>query len=296
MRPKITLVTTTLNAQEYLAKCIDSILNQNYPSLEFVVIDAGSTDNTARIVKSYGNSIAHFEIVPNIGLYAGIQHGFDRSSGDIMGWLNADDVLHPAALKTVADIFSDNEEIKWITGRPSFVDKHDRIFGVPKLGYKSRRRYLLGHYKWIQQESTFWRRDLWVQAKGLNCQLKYAGDFDLWLRFYTLEPLYLVNCLLGAFRQHSTDQISVRNRAAYYSEVSEIYRKFWAKRGSINRIGLYALGPIEIFLRPFAQKNRRICDLILQRLGLNRILGIAPKLKLDKTQGRFVQENLLKNS
>jgi len=285
--PRITIVTTTLNAEAYLDRCIQSIANQRYPNLEHIIIDAGSSDRTHDIVQQHSHYIHKFEVVDGIGLYAGLRYGLEQSSGEIMGWLNADDMLLPGALHTVAGIFTKYSHVNWITGRPSAIDYLDRIFAVEKHKYWSRRRFILGAFRWIQQESTFWRRRLWDRTGGLNPHLRFAGDFDLWLRYFEADRLYLADCLIGAFRLHSTQQISQRFIHEYHAEVAAAYRLLWQRKTIPQRVILRAVGLIELAIRPFWRRNPHACDRFLQMIGLDQTIRFAPRIKLDPSDLRF---------
>src|ERR1043166_647975 len=119
--PKITLVTAVYNGEEYLEATIRSILNQRYPNLEYIVVDDGSTDRTQHIIGKYQRDLTCWFSQPNRGLFAALNAGFARSSGEIMGWLNSSDLLQVNALFTVGSIFRQLREVVWITGRPTKI-------------------------------------------------------------------------------------------------------------------------------------------------------------------------------
>ena len=156
------------------------------------------------------------------GMYHAIQKGFDKSTGEIMGWLNSDDMLHPGALFIMADIFSQLEEVEWIQGRPTNFDERSRTQAVSEIKSWSKYHFYARHFKWIQQESTFWRRSLWEKAGGtLNYSLKYAGDFELWLRFFRHAQLFSTIALIGGFRIRRSNQLSRDHMGSYLQEVDQ---------------------------------------------------------------------------
>jgi glycosyltransferase involved in cell wall biosynthesis len=108
--PKISIITPNYNGGEYLEETIQSILTQNYPNLEYIIIDGGSTDNSVEIIKKYEDQLSFWVSEPDKGLYDAIQKGFDKSSGEIMAWLNSDDLYHKNAFFTVVEIFMKKEE------------------------------------------------------------------------------------------------------------------------------------------------------------------------------------------
>jgi cellulose synthase/poly-beta-1,6-N-acetylglucosamine synthase-like glycosyltransferase len=151
--PRISLVTAVYNGEEYLEATIRSILAQGYPNLEYIVVNNGSTDGTAEIIRQYEHEISCWIDEPNQGLYAGLNAGFARCSGEIMGWLNASDMLHTNGLLVVSSVFRDFPEVEWITGHPTHFSSQGMSLGVRRLPRWSRLRFLAGANKYIQQRS-----------------------------------------------------------------------------------------------------------------------------------------------
>jgi glycosyltransferase involved in cell wall biosynthesis len=239
--PKISIVTPSLNQSTYLESTIRSVLLQNYPALEYIVIDGGSSDESLEIIQKYEPWLSYWTSAPDKGQYWAINKGFAKSNGRIMGWLNSDDMLLPGALWVIASIFAQfSGEVRWITGHPAVWDRYDRLVGIGNT-----QRYLkcllqCGCYEgrglgWIQQESTFWRRSLWEEAGGaLSTNWPLAADYELWLRFSRHSPLYSVHHTIGGFRQHS-DQKTV-SKEKYYKEIDSILSHMPTSRRKIARI------------------------------------------------------------
>src|SRR5665647_3247451 len=122
INPKITIITPVYNRAQYLEATILSVLNQGYANLEYIIIDGGSTDGTIEIIKKYESQLAYWVSEPDQGMYYALQKGFDKASGDIMAWLNSDDMYHANSLFVVADIFSTFEDVDWIMGTPSLYN------------------------------------------------------------------------------------------------------------------------------------------------------------------------------
>jgi glycosyltransferase involved in cell wall biosynthesis len=223
--PKITIVTPNFNGAKYLERTIDSVVGQNYPNLEYIVMDGGSTDGSVDIIRKYAKYLAHWESKPDNGLYDALNQGFRKSSGEIMGWINSDDLLMTRSLFSLADIFSVHESIRWIQGYPAVTDEDDRIvYHRPAVGPKIF-FYLKDYHNgsFIQQESTFWKRSLWEDAgKFIATEYRYAGDFELWMRFFNHARLYITDALLGAFRLRRDGQISTSNYKSYLEECDRI--------------------------------------------------------------------------
>ncbi len=217
--PKISIVTPNFNGEEYLEQTIQSVLSQNYPNLEYIIIDGGSTDNSIDIIRKYDKQLAYWISEPDNGLYHAVQKGFDQSTGEIMAWINSDDLYHSKSFFTVAEIFSRFNEVNWLQGTPSFFDELGRIVSVGAIKRWSKLDYYLGNFKWIQQESVFWRRSLWIKSGSkIDISMKYAGDLELWMRFFRHEKLFSVSALLAGFRQRGQNQLSLDYLDQYIEE------------------------------------------------------------------------------
>lgn len=208
--PLISVVTPSYNQVTFLEAAIKSVLNQDYPNLQYIIIDGGSNDGSQKIIERYQQHLYFWCSEPDKGQYDAISKGFSHASGSVMAWLNSDDLLCPWALRTVASVMTELPYIKWLsTLRPAYWDYHSFCSTIGIVDGYSLEAFLDGYYlppmggkAFIQQESTFWHRDLWNQAGNyLNTDLKLASDFDLWCRFFQYSDLYGITSPLGGFRQ-----------------------------------------------------------------------------------------------
>jgi glycosyltransferase involved in cell wall biosynthesis len=224
--PRISIVTPCYNMAECLEETMQSVLRQDYPDLEYIIVDGGSTDGSLDIINQYDEHLSWWISEPDDGMYDAIQKGFSESSGEVMAWINADDILHRRSLRTVGELFTAFPDVDWIQGRPTWIDSVGRIINATgSLKRWSRFDYYLGNYRWIQQESTFWRRRLWRQAGGyVSADLNYAGDLELWARFFRHAYLYSTDAVLGAFRYRS-GQLSENRFGEYVQEAQRILRR-----------------------------------------------------------------------
>jgi glycosyltransferase involved in cell wall biosynthesis len=227
--PTITIVTPSYNQAAYLEATIRSVLDQNYPALRFLIIDGGSTDGSVDIIKRYADRLTYWVSEKDGGQSDAINKGFaintsmsGQSDLDIMTWLNSDDVLLPGALHRVGQIFEKYPQIQWLTGQPANMDAEGQHLKLGRLK-TGRGRNLIrrGWYHgrglgFIRQEGTFWRRTLWNEAGGINPNLHYAMDFDLWRRFAAHAPLVTVDQHLAAFRTQPQQKTSAIDK--YYAE------------------------------------------------------------------------------
>jgi len=223
--PRISIITPNFNGAKFLEQTILSVIGQNYPNLEYIIIDGCSSDGSIEIIKKYENKIAFWISEPDNGMYDAIQKGFDKCSGEILGWINSDDILQNNSLFALAEIFSSNKKIRWIQGYPNVIDEKGRIVYHRSHRYNKYDFYLKDYHDgvFIQQESTFWTEDLWKESgAALSKKYKYAGDFELWIRFFLYDNLYTTNTLLGSFRSHSNGQISRDLYNEYIHECDQI--------------------------------------------------------------------------
>ena len=220
--PKISIITPSFNQGAYLEETIQSVLSQQYPNLEYIIIDGGSTDGSVDIIRKYENQLSYWVSEPDKGMYHAIQKGFDKSTGEIMAWINSDDMYHRKSLFTVAGIFNSFPSVNWLQGQSTFFDESGRVVEAYKSRMFTKFDFYNHDYSFIQQESTFWRRSLWLKAgAALDCRLLYAGDFALWLKFFSFDKLYVTDALIGGFRIRSSNQLSIEHREEYVAEVSK---------------------------------------------------------------------------
>lgn len=220
--PRISIVTACLNAAEYLAETMDSVLGQGYPNLEYVVVDGGSTDGSVDIIKRHASHLAYWVSEPDQGHAYALNKGFSRTTGEIMGWLNADDVLHRGSLRLLAQVFTRFPDVQWLTGQESHLDEQGAVVAVHPPRAWSRMAFLSGDYRWIQQESTYWRRGLWERAGGhLSEEYRLACDFELWMRFFRHARLQSTSGLIGGFRFHARQRTN-RQIQSYEAEAQRL--------------------------------------------------------------------------
>jgi glycosyltransferase involved in cell wall biosynthesis len=220
--PRISLVTPVFNSARYLEAAIRSVLSQGYPNLEYIIVDGGSTDGSLAIISRYESQLRSWISEPDRGMYDAINKGFARSSGELMGWISATDMLHAGSLFVVGGVFQTFPEVEWITGRPTGFNDDGMAVEVLQLRRWSRMAFLAGANRYIQQESTFWRRSLWERAGSrVDDSRRNASDFELWLRFFRYAKLYSVDALIGGFRSHP-DSLGLQNLAECHRIHKEI--------------------------------------------------------------------------
>lgn len=227
MYPKISIVTPSYNQADFLESTIRSVLGQHYTNLEYIVIDGGSIDGSVEIIERYASDFAYWVSERDGGHANALNKGFARTTGEIMGWINSDDILQQGALSLLAEIFTEFSEIEWLTGQRSYIDPAGRTVLAYHPPRYSRLGFLAGDYRWIQQESTYWRRKLWEKAGGYVSEAyQMAVDFELWVRFFRCARLYNMDGLIGSFRfnprQRTRHAMDVYEREARQIILDEI--------------------------------------------------------------------------
>jgi hypothetical protein len=256
--PRISVVTPCLNQGAFLEETIRSVLDQNYPNLEYVVVDGGSTDGSIEIIKKYADRLSWWTSEPDGGHFDAINKGFARTSGEIMGWINSDDKYLPWTFSTLADVMTALPQVEWITSRFHFFwDERGHAVNCEEHPGFSSELILRGgtllasdwpSWAFMQQESTFWRRALWQKTGGLDTQWSLAGDFDLWMRFARFAEVYSLPVPLAGFRRHD-QQKTAHQMQEYLRQARESFRRHGGRPpGYLKGIWLKNSGKVLRFL------------------------------------------------
>lgn len=180
--PKISVVTCSYNQANFLEQAIQSVLNQGYPNLEYIIMDGNSTDNSVGIIRKYEDQLACWVSEPDEGQSDALANGFARATGDVLCWLCSDDLLEAGSLHDVGRLFAQDPALEVVFGDTIFIDAG----GAVTRKYKTlpfNRWLLLNTANYIPQPSTFWSRRIYEKTGGLNRTLHMGLDPDLWLRF-----------------------------------------------------------------------------------------------------------------
>lgn len=239
--PKISIVTTNFNGGQFLEETILSVIGQNYPNLEYILIDGGSSDNSLEIIERYKQHFTFWVSEQDEGQYHAIQRGFELSTGEIMAWINSDDKYLPGAFHTVANIFGKYPDVKWLMGLAREYTEYGALVGQITLPWCrwSKYRYLTNDFQFIQQESSFWKRELWDKAGGtLDLEYDLAGDMELWARFFRYEKLHTATVELGGFRHRKEGQRSKVGKKTYLEEARKIVKREQKQMSIGGKIGL----------------------------------------------------------
>ena len=233
---KFSIVTPTFNSEKFLEDAILSVITQSGDfSIEYIICDNCSTDRTEEIVNKYIELVEKnfFPIKcrdlkfiyvrgSDVSMYDAINKGFSRASGEIYAWINSDDIYLPGAFSLISTAMMRFPEINWLKGITSYINNKNFIWNIGKSWVYRRDWISKGLYgselHYIQQDSVFWRSDLWKAVGGIDIKYRRAGDFYLWMNFAKVTSLFTVNSQVSCFRK--VDGQLSQDVKAYQSEVS----------------------------------------------------------------------------
>jgi len=199
-QPRITIVTPSFNSAAYIRNAIESVLSQDYPNLEYMVIDGGSTDGTVEIIEEYSKQLSYWVSEKDEGQSDAIIKGFSRATGELLHWLDSDNVLLPNALKLVGERYVSAGKPDIISGNIFHIDGQGKVIRC-KRGSKP--PTLLSRFGVVNLPVTFWKRDLYEAVGGLDRSLHHAMDQDLLFRFVRRGARFShINRYIFAFRFH----------------------------------------------------------------------------------------------
>ncbi len=223
-QPLVSIVTPSFNSAPFLRECIESVLAQDYPNIEYIIMDGGSTDETPAILDSYRDRIARIHAAPDFGQAQAINRGFSGSAGEIVAFLNADDVYLPGAVR---------EAVRALQSQPGAAVVYGNAYHVAADGaivapYPTRDfdRAALSRGCFICQPAAFVRREAFEGAGAMNPALHYVLDYDLWLRLAAFGPFVRIEPFLAKSRVHAGSK-SVSDRAAFYREVFSMLKSHY---------------------------------------------------------------------
>ena len=199
--PKVSIVTPSFNQAPFLEQTLRSVLEQDYPNLEYIVIDGGSTDGSANIIRKYADQLAYWQSQPDQGQTDAINQGFAHATGEILAWLNSDDLLLPGAVSAAVRALEEHPEAAMVYGDALLINAQGKTIGKFPAAQTDLRKLRRG-YVHIPQQASFFRAELWRKVGPLDVSFYFAMDYDLWVRLAALAPLVYVPQLWAAFRLH----------------------------------------------------------------------------------------------
>jgi len=230
MLPRISIITPSYNQAQFIEKTVLSVVSQNYPNLEYIVMDGGSNDGTLEILKKYKGKLLWFS-QKDEGQSDAINNAMKKAKGEILGYLNSDDLLQPESLHEVAEYFQEYPKISWVTGRCYMIDDKGELTRSCITSYKNfwlkycRTRNALAILNFISQPATFWRREVVDKIGFFDRSLYYAMDYDYWLRLSKIYRLGFIDKHLASFRIHKVSK-SRKNVKGLFSEGYQVAGRY----------------------------------------------------------------------
>jgi glycosyltransferase involved in cell wall biosynthesis len=203
--PTLSVVIPSYNQGAFIERTIQSIVRQNYPKLDLILMDGGSTDKTMEIVTRYKKHFSHIISGPDGGQSAAIAKGFELSTGKYISWLNSDDTYNDGALMIIGNYLAQHPETQFVYGNMRIIDVDDN-----EKAYKKSVRFYLPVMKYafltVPQMSAFWTKDLYLRAGGVDRVLQFCMDYDLFVRMAQISAPVRINKTIGNFRVHETSK------------------------------------------------------------------------------------------
>ena len=219
----ISIVTPSYNQAKYIERTIKSVLDQG-DDVEYIVVDGVSDDGTVDVLNEYEQQITKVIIEPDRGQADAVEKGFAQASGEILAFLNSDDVLLPGALDYVREVFAANPDLDVIYGHRVVIDDEDQVqrFWIlpPHVSYLQKR------WDFIPQETCFWRREAYDWVGGIDPSYQFALDYDLFVRMMNVCRIKRVNRFLAAFREHDEAKTSSVMDGIGLQEIERVRRRY----------------------------------------------------------------------
>jgi glycosyltransferase involved in cell wall biosynthesis len=203
-QPLVSIITPSFNQSRYIEATIRSVLQQDYPSIEYIIVDGGSDDGSVDIIKRHADKLAWWVSEQDRGQTDALNKGFSHAKGEILAWINSDDTYEPGALTRAVQYLVEHPETGMVYADTNFIDETGRVIGRFPAAQTDYRRLQQG-YVHIPQQATFFRASLWKQVAPLDPDFYFAMDYDLWVRLAKLALFtYLPGQTWANFRLHTS--------------------------------------------------------------------------------------------
>ncbi len=222
--PLVSIVTPSYNQRRYLEAALCSVLEQDYPRIEYIVIDGGSTDGSLDVIRKYAGRLAAWVSEPDAGQTDALNKGFARAHGDILAWLNSDDIYQPGAIRRAVESFARFPEAGLIYGDANYINEAGQVIGRFSAAQTDYGRLRRG-YIHIPQQAAFFRGALWHQVGPLDPSFYFAMDYDLWVRLARRAPVQYVPQVWANFRLHGAAKTMISDERCWPEMIRVHYRE-----------------------------------------------------------------------
>ncbi len=221
--PLVSIVTPSYNQAQFLEETIQSVFDQNYANIEYIIIDGASTDNSLEIIKRSTDRLTYWVSEPDQGQTDAINKGFACARGEILAWINSDDTYQPHAVKEAVEFLNSHPEIGMVYGDANLIDEKGAVIGKFPARQTDYRRLRRG-YVHIPQQASFFRASLWKEVGPLDPTFYFAMDYDLWVRIAHLAPIHYHPQLWANFRLHGSGK-SVVEDSRCWPEMLRVHQR-----------------------------------------------------------------------
>lgn len=249
--PRVSIVTPSYNQAAFLEATIQSVLNQDYPNLEYIIMDGGSTDGSREIIEKYADQLAFWVSRPDKGQTDAINQGFNKASGEILAWLNSDDTYEPGTVNQAVEALRANPSISMVYGDANFINAEGDVIGRFPAAQTDYRKLRQG-YVHVPQQAAFFRAKYWQQIAPLDENFFFAMDFDLWVRLAAIAPLRYIQEVWANFRMHD-DAKSIAADDRCWPEMLKVHRRLGGGVFSV----IYAKYLLRVVLGPYLRWKRK---------------------------------------
>jgi len=203
-QPLVSIITPSYNQGKFLEATILSVLEQDYPNLEYFIMDGGSTDESIDLIHKYERRLTGWVSEKDKGQTDAINKGFARAAGEILAWLNSDDTYQPGAIREAVGLLNSNPDVGMVYGDANFINETGKVIGRFPAAQTDLKKLRRG-YVHIPQQAGFWLADLWKKVGPLDPSFYFAMDYDLWVRLARISRLrYVPGQVWANFRLHTT--------------------------------------------------------------------------------------------
>jgi glycosyltransferase involved in cell wall biosynthesis len=306
--PLVSVITPSFNQAAFLEQTLRSVLEQDYPNIEYWVVDGGSSDNSVEIIKQYAPRLAGWVSEKDKGQADGVNKGFSKATGEIIGWLNSDDLYYPGAIAAAVEAFRLHPEASFVFSDVESIDEHGNPFNLMRYGDWKLQDLMT--FRIIGQPGVFMRRVVLEQAGYLDLSYNYLLDVQLWLRMAAItEPFYVPGAVWAAARIHS-DAKNIAHAQDFGAEAfrlakwickeerfyplsGKLFNKIWAGAHRLNAFYLVEAGKHKEALKSYGQilhyqpipevkTLKRMGYALLSALGILRSRGWYDRKRKDR--------------
>jgi glycosyltransferase involved in cell wall biosynthesis len=238
--PLVSIVTPSFNQAHFLESTMQSVFDQTYANIEYIIVDGDSTDQSQEIIKKHSSQLVWWVSEKDDGQTDAINKGFAHANGEIFAWLNSDDTYQPDAVAEAVRFLLTNPEVGMVYGDANYIDENERVVGK----FPAHQTDLAGlhrGYVHIPQQSSFFRANLWKKIGPLDTSFFFAMDYDLWVRLAKISEIKYISRTWANFRLHeSAKTISADDRCwpemlrVHYREggswLAPIVMKYWMRK------------------------------------------------------------------